>query len=103
MFKIGFYVPPSHLELVKHVMFDAGAGKVGNYEQCSWQSLGEGQFRPNSRSQPYIGKQNQLELIPEYRVEMVCPDEHIHDVIAAMKLAHPYEEPAYDIVSLYDL
>ncbi|WP_086932770.1 YqfO family protein [Agarilytica rhodophyticola] len=102
MFKIGFYVPPSHLEIVKNAMFRAGAGRIGDYDQCCWQCLGQGQFRPNSQSQPFIGQPNELELLPEYRVEMVCPDNNIHAVMDAMKHAHPYEEPAYDVCTLVD-
>ncbi len=102
MFKLVFFVPPSHLEAVKAAVFAAGAGRVGYYDSCAWQQLGEGQFRPLAGSQAFIGEQNQLTRVPEYRVEMVCADDCIAAVLAALKAAHPYEEPAYDIWRLAD-
>ncbi len=97
MYKLCFFVPEEALETVKSACFEAGAGKMGDYDSCCWQVLGEGQFRPMDGSRPYIGQQGQLEAVAEYRVEMVCTDEHIHGAVAALKLAHPYEEPAYDV------
>lgn len=102
MFKLCFYVPESHLEPVKQAIFDAGGGCIGDYEQCCWQVLGEGQFRPRAGAQPYIGKQGELERVAEYRVELVCNDELIGPAVAALKAAHPYEEPAYDVWLLAD-
>lgn len=103
MVKIGFYVPASHLEQVKVSMFDAGAGRIGNYDQCSWQCMGQGQFRPKEDSSPFIGCLNAIEVLDEYRVEMVCEDGAATSVVAALKQAHPYEEPAYDVVKLMTL
>ncbi len=100
MYKIGFYVPESHLEEVKEAMFLAGAGRIGNYQRCSWQVKGEGQFEPMQGSQSFLGEQGQLEKVEEYRVEMVCAAEVIQAVMEAMKVVHPYEEPAYDVVIL---
>ncbi|OGT42339.1 MAG: NGG1p interacting factor NIF3 [Gammaproteobacteria bacterium RIFCSPHIGHO2_12_FULL_37_34] len=97
MYKICFYVPQTHIEEVKNAMFAEGAGKMGDYKCCSWQTLGEGQFLPLSGSDPFIGKQNQLEKVSEYKVEMVCDDPFIRKVIAALKQTHPYEEPAYQV------
>ena len=95
MYKICFYVPASHLEKVKLAMFAKGAGKIGNYSHCAWQIMGEGQFMPLRGSDSFIGTPNQLATIQEYKVEMVCEDNLVRDVILAMKKAHPYEEPAY--------
>jgi structural hemagglutinin/hemolysin toxin protein RtxA len=97
MYKICFYVPESHLEQVKNAMFSAGAGKIGNYSCCAWQVAGEGQFMPLTGSHAFIGEQDQREKVAEYKVEMVCAKAHIHAVIAALKTAHPYEEPAYQV------
>lgn len=91
------------METVKEVMFKAGAGRIGNYDSCSWQTLGTGQFRPLDGSSPFIGTRNKLETLKEYRVEMVCAKSCIHDTIKAMRDAHPYEEPAFDIVELIDI
>ena len=103
MYKLVFYVPEAHLESVKRSVFAAGAGRIGHYEHCSWQCLGEGQFKPCEGSQPFIGSHGELEKVSEYRVEMVCDDILIHEVVAALKRAHPYEQPAYDVWRLAEL
>lgn len=90
-----FYVPASHLAEVKDAVFSAGAGKLGNYDQCCWQVLGTGQFRPLPGSDPFLGQPGAIEHVDEYRVELVCADECVDSVIAALKQAHPYETPAY--------
>lgn len=100
MYKFCFYVPETHLEIVKQAVFNAGGGRIGDYEHCCWQVLGQGQFRPGSQASPFIGQSGQLEKVPEYRVELVCADECIAAVVAALKQVHPYEEPAYDVVLL---
>ena len=102
MFKLCCYIPESHVEAVKAALFDAGAGRIGNYEHCAWQVLGQGQFRPLAGSKPFIGAQDVLETVAEYRVEMVCADEVIADVIDALRQAHPYEEPAFDVIRVED-
>lgn len=103
MYKISVFIPQTHLEPVKHAMFEAGAGRIGNYDCCAWQVLGSGQFRPLEGADPFIGHHGEIETVAEYKVEMVCADEPIGDVIAAMKQAHPYEEPAYDVWKLEEL
>jgi len=103
MYKLCFYVPESHLESVKKALFTAGAGRIGNYDSCCWQVLGEGQFRALDGSQPFIGQKGVVEKVAEWKVELVCEDELIRDVIAALKMAHPYEEPAYDVWRLENL
>jgi hypothetical protein len=100
MYQISFYVPEKNAEKVKTAMFDAGAGHIGNYDHCSWQTLGQGQFRPLEGSHPAIGSQGEIETVAELKVEMVCVDAKLHAVIAALKLAHPYEEVAYQVVLL---
>lgn len=100
MYKLCFYVPQTHLERVKTAVFSAGAGRIGDYEHCAWQVLGQGQFRPLAGSKPFIGQQDALACVAEYRVEMVCAAASIEAVVAALRLAHPYEEPAFDIIAL---
>lgn len=97
MFKLSVYIPAEHLESVKEALFAAGAGKIGDYDSCCWQSPGQGQFRPLDGSQPYIGQQGKVESVEEYKVEMVVDDTLITSVIGALKRSHPYEEPAYDV------
>jgi hypothetical protein len=97
MYKIVFFVPESHLEQVKAAVFNTGAGHLGGYDQCCWQVAGTGQFRPLAGSNPYIGQINNLEQVPEFRVEVVCEDALIKVAIEALRSAHPFEEPAIDI------
>lgn len=100
MFKLIFFVPESDVESVKSAVFKAGAGQQGDYDQCAWQTKGEGQFRPLKGSQPYIGELNQLERVAEYRVEALVDKDCISAVVEALKQAHPYEEPAYEVIRL---
>ena len=102
MFKLCVYIPVSHLEPVKQALFAAGAGRIGDYDSCCWQVKGEGQFRPLDGSQPFIGQTGEVEPVAEYRVETVCADEVVDNVLAAMRAAHPYEEPAFDLWRLDD-
>ncbi|MCO1336095.1 YqfO family protein [Microbulbifer sp. OS29] len=97
MYKLCIYIPESHLEAVKQALFNAGAGRIGDYDSCCWQILGTGQFRPLDGSQPFMGESGQVEMVAEYRVEMVCTDELVEAALAAMRAAHPYEEPAFDL------
>ena len=103
MYKICFYVPETHLEEVKNALFAAGAGKIGHYGSCAWQTRGEGQFMPLEGSKAFIGKQDALERIVEFKVELVCADNHLEAAVAALKKAHPYEEPAFAVWRLADL
>lgn len=100
MYMLYFHVPPTHLEQVKNAIFAAGAGIVGNYSHCCWQILGQGQFKPLAGSDAFIGELNQIETVAEYKVETVCDDHCIHEVISALKRSHPYEMPSYQVVPL---
>ena len=103
MYKLVLYIPESHLEQVKEAVFASGAGKIGRYDRCCWQVLGEGQFRPLPGSKPYVGSALELHREAEYRVELVCENEQVAAAVAAYKEAHPYEEPAYDVWALANL
>lgn len=103
MYKICFYVPATHLEQVKQAMFAAGAGQLDNYSHCCWQILGEGQYLPLGGSNPYLGVQQELSKEAEYKVEMISDDQYIHAVVSALKLNHPYEVPAYQVMALVDI
>lgn len=102
MFKLCVYIPESHVEAVKQALFAAGAGRIGDYDSCAWQVLGQGQFRPLEGSQPFIGQTGALEQVAEYRVEMVCADDVVDAALRALREAHPYEEPAFDLWRLDD-
>lgn len=99
-YKLCVYVPEAALEAVKDAVFEAGAGRQGAYDRCCWQVRGEGQFRPLAGSDPHIGSLNRVEQVAEYRVEMLCPGDRVVAVVAALRKAHPYEEPAFDLVRL---
>lgn len=97
MYKLCFYVPEDHLETVKRAVFATGAGKIGNYDACCWQTVGQGQFRPLEGSDPYIGQAGEVETVDEYKVELVVADACLKPALEALKASHPYEEPAYDV------
>lgn len=102
MYKLVIFVPEAALALVKNAVFDAGAGKFGRYDKCCWQQVGKGQYRPLEGSHPAQGVVGELTVVDECRLEMVCVDESIEAVVAALRRAHPYEEPAFDVWRLAD-
>ncbi|WP_280549679.1 NGG1p interacting factor NIF3 [Halomonas sp. 11-S5] len=96
MYKLAFFVPVADAEAVKEAVFATGAGRIGDYEACCFQTRGTGQFRPLEGANPHIGRVGDLEQVEELKVELVCEDALIAEAVAALKTAHPYEEPAYD-------
>ena len=90
-------MPPSHLEATRDAVFAAGAGWIGEYSRCSWSTLGRGTFRGGEGTQPAVGEAGRDETVAEYRVETVVPDDKLEKVVAALRRAHPYEEPAFDV------
>lgn len=102
MYKLCFFVPDSHVETVKQAVFAAGAGRIGDYDSCSWQTGGQGQFRPTDGANPFLGEVGNLERVEEWKVELVCADECIREALTALKQAHPYEEVAFDVWQLLD-
>ena len=95
LLKLVVYIPETNTETVKHALFQAGAGRIGNYDCCAWQTVGTGQFRPLQGSNAFLGKEGSMETVMEYKVELVCTEERIDAIIAALHAAHPYETPAY--------
>ncbi|MCH8530320.1 MAG: hypothetical protein LAT65_05665 [Saccharospirillum sp.] len=98
MYLVVVYVPECDVDSVIESMSAAGAGRIGDYDQCAWKVLGQGQFRPLAGANPHIGSVGDLERVPEFRVEMVCEQSVIKAVMAAMVAAHPYEEPAHHVL-----
>jgi ribonuclease HI len=94
------FVPPEALEAVRDAVFAAGAGRIGDYERCSWQTDGIGTFRPLPGANPTVGEVGEDERVADVRLETVFPAENQTDVVAALRSAHPYEEPAFDIYAL---
>ena len=100
--KIFVTVPEENLEEVRTAMCNAGAGIIGNYTFCSTSTKSIGTFIPNDSATPYIGEQNKLEFVEEEKLEVICDIEKVKKVISELKKAHPYEEPAIDIVPLIE-
>lgn len=100
--KIVVYVPVSDAERIRLAIAEAGAGEIGDYDSCSWTSVGEGRFRPREGAHPVIGRVGDLEVVDEARVEAVLHRSRRTQVVRAMLAAHPYEEVAYDVMELAD-
>ena len=100
--KLVVLVPAEHAEAVRTAVTAAGAGAIGDYDSCTWSTEGEGRFRPLAGASPAIGTVGELEVVPEVRVESVLPRSRRTAVVQALLAAHPYEEPAYDVVPLAD-
>ena len=102
-YKLCFFVPEDAAETVKEAIFATGAGGIGNYRRCAWQTLGQGQFEPLDGANPAIGAIGGLERVPEYKVEILCTEAQLRPAVAAMKNAHPYEEVAYEVYGLVEV
>ncbi len=100
-YRLEFYVPETHLDAVKTAIFKAGAGIMGNYDCCSWETSGTGQFRPLEGSNPFIGTLSKIERVKEYKIETICEESVLDGVIKALKQSHPYELPAYQIIEAF--
>lgn len=100
--KIVVFVPTRDADQVRDALAEAGAGSIGDYDSCSFSSSGIGRFRPLSGAQPTIGRVGVHEQVPEVRIEVEAARRLRDSVIAAMIAAHPYEEPAYDVIELAD-
>lgn len=100
MYKLNYFVPASAKEATKQALFDIGVGIFDNYECCSWETLGQGQFKPVESANPAIGELDRLEIVQEYKVEMICKDELIEKAIKTLKEAHPYEGVAYEVFKI---
>lgn len=101
--KLVVFVPTSHSDLVRQALGEAGAGKIGNYDFCSFSSIGVGRFRGNEKSNPVIGQSEKYEMVEEERIEVVVPRAILKVVIASMKRVHPYEEVAFDVYPLENI
>lgn len=99
-YKIVVFVPKNALEPVRQAMCACGAGRLGNYSDCTFSSSGIGTFKPNEKANPAIGLNNRFEQVEEYRLETIVAAENLKNVISGMISAHPYEMPAYDVFKL---
>lgn len=98
--KIVTYVPVENADTIREILGRTGAGQLGEYSFCSFSSLGSGRYIPSDKARPHMGSANNLEVVSEERIEVVCPRVSAKEVIATLKLAHPYEEVAVDIYPL---
>lgn len=100
LLKLVVFVPISHVDAVRDALSKAGAGHIGNYSHCTFQSKGNGTFMPLEGTNPYIGDKGKLEIVDEMKIETIVKEKEIQKVVSAMKNAHPYEEVAYDLYPL---
>jgi hypothetical protein len=98
--KLVVFVPAEALDAVRDALFDAGAGRIGDYERCSWYAEGTGTFRALPGASPTIGEVGEEERVSELRLETVFPEARQDEIVAALRGAHPYEEPAFDVYVL---
>ena len=98
--KLVVFVPRGQEDKVREAMAEAGAGIIGNYSYCSFQTPGTGSFKASREAHPLIGEIGEMEKVEEYRLEMLVPESKINSVISAMRQVHPYEEVAFDIYTL---
>src|SRR5262245_16693022 len=101
--KLVWFVPEDALDATRDAVFGAGAGRIGDYERCSWYTAGTGTFLGGEGTDPAVGEAGQEERVPELRVETVVPAERLPDVLRALVAAHPYEEVAYDVYPLLEI
>jgi hypothetical protein len=101
--KLVWYVPREAVDVTREAVFDAGAGRIGDYERCTWYTAGTGTFRGSEGTDPAIGEPGREQRVSELRVETVVPAELAAEVVAALKVAHPYEEVAFELYPLVEL
>jgi len=101
MYKLVVFVPLDAKEKVKDALFEQGAGRLGLYSHCSWETAGRGQFKPLEGSQPAIGSHNTVETVEEVRIEMLITEEIASQCIQAIRSSHPYEEPAFEMYKVF--
>ncbi|NCO01226.1 MAG: NGG1p interacting factor NIF3 [Epsilonproteobacteria bacterium] len=97
MYKLNYFVPTEAKEATKQALFEIGVGRYENYECCSFETQGTGQFKPIDNANPHLGELNKIEKVQEYKVEMICSDALIKKAIEVLKEVHPYEEVAFEV------
>ena len=98
--KLYFFVPPEHAPQVMHALFDAGGGQIGNYSECSFSVIGTGTFKPNDHAKPFSGERGKREEAEELKIEVLFPSWLEGRIIASLQSSHPYEEVAYEVISI---
>ena len=103
MYKLVWFVPEEALDATRDAVFAAGAGRIGDYDRCSWYAAGTGTFFAGPDARPASGEAGREERLPELRVETVVPAERAQAVVRALREAHPYEEVAFDLYALAEV
>jgi hypothetical protein len=98
--KLVVFVPREALDAVRNALFDAGAGRIGDYEHCSWYTQGTGTFLGGEGTRPARGEAGREQRVAELRLETIFPEERHDEIVAALRATHPYEEPAFDVYPL---
>jgi hypothetical protein len=98
--KLVVFVPREALDALRDALFAAGAGRIGDYERCSWYTEGTGTFFGREGTEPSVGQAGREQRVAELRLETVFPEERQTEVVEALRQAHPYEEPAFDVYPL---
>lgn len=102
LYHLSVYVPVTHADAVREALAEAGAGRIGNYDACSFSVRGTGRFRSNADAKPYIGSPGDVEAVEEERIEVVVTESVLTDTLRALKRVHPYEEPAIHLWPMLD-
>lgn len=100
LYKLAVYTPTTHVETIRNALSEAGAGHIGHYSHCTFQTKGQGTFKPLEGAHPYIGLQDELTFVDEVKLETIVKDEDLSSVLSVMTKAHPYEKVAYDVFPL---
>jgi len=100
--KIVVFVPKTHSRELLKVIGESGGGLIGDYSYCSFTSEGIGRFKPNDKSNPFIGKSGEIEEVKEERIEFICSGKKVKEIVNKIKESHPYEEVAFDVYPLLD-
>ena len=101
--KLVWFVPREALDATREAVFAAGAGRIGDYERCSWYTAGTGTFLAGEGADPSIGRIGKEERVSELRVETVVPADRVDEIVAALREAHPYDEVAFELYPLLEL
>jgi len=101
--KLVYFVPEEARDATREAVFAAGGGRIGDYERCSWYTLGTGTFLAQEGADPAVGDVGEEEHVAEYRVEVIVPEASVRAAVDALREAHPYEEVAFDLIPLHVL